>query len=190
MKISGYKIKQAIKAFEQLSEDLDLKATTVPIGHDDRTNFAEKSAVFTANFNKMQRIQVKLADLKKIQLVYNLTVRVKEDQTLADAINETAIYSKILSKLTAILTQVTNAEINVTANSKLKHPSTLAPSGLPPIHDEPFISKSELQSAIRQCKIDVTRTKNLVGYGNSIEIDMEVDENLFNDRIWSGIEDL
>jgi hypothetical protein len=187
MKVTGYKIKEAIKGFERILEDTKLVATAVPDGHDEkgRQNLVDAANDLNKSFLALQILKYKILNLKQLQQVYNMKVKVNESKTLAEVIQEASVPSQLSSALAGALREIVDTEeYNVSHNRALADRTTEFPAGRRPSRHEPVLEKSVLQSAIRNLKSDETKLKNLIGYGNGVEIDLDFDKSLVQESSW------
>jgi len=187
MKVTGYKIKEAIKAYERLLEDVKLDGTTVPVNHE-QSVFPVQFDALMQGLHATQILHAKIIALKKLQLQYNEKVKVDGQQTLANVIADTTLPTKLVTKIQGLLVQMQAVLPHVSANAQRRFPTAQCPQGLPPAYPVPVMDVTILQKAIRKLRMQETKLKNLVGYGNSVELEMEVDETLFDQNRWQSFD--
>jgi len=190
MKVTGYKIKEAIKGFEHILSDVELDPTEVPSGHDKsgKENLIRKLEKLNDSFLKIQILKNKILSLKKIQQKYNSLVKVDTDLTLADAIQNASYPAQLISHLTKLINEVVASSYNVSRNRQLSDKTLEFPNGKRPIYDEPVIEKEVLQSLVRRLKTNETKIKNLIGFGNGVEIELDVDVSLLDEDSWNNFD--
>jgi len=188
MKVTGYKIKEAIKAFERLRDDFVPTAVAVPLSHEDRSNLVAAAEKFNRDFQTNQILLSDIYALKRLQLSYNANVKVDGEQTLSDVIQETSRIAQLASMLSSATSATATAETGAAANRDLLNADAFNPKGRNPRYAEPALEKTVLQQALRKFRSDETRLKNLVGYGNSVELEMNVDETLFDENRWTNFD--
>lgn len=187
MKITGYKIKEAIKAYELILADIDLVTCIVPESNDlsKRSDMIKAKNDLNETFVLIQYLKSKIHNLKKIQQKYNSLCKVDGVRTLAEAIQDATIPVQLSSILAQAVREIILSEGSREYNIQNSDPTSLHPLGKKPALKEPVIDKQELQRVIRKFKSDETKLKNLIGYGNGVEIEMDVDPELFDESSWN-----
>ena len=197
MKITGYKIKEAVAAYKRLIKDLDLSPAAVPSSKQPRSEmddwtgrFSNQDQVtrssneFQKNFVIFQLLKKKLVALNLLENVYNDKVKVLDSDTITVAIDEIEYYEDMLSFLNDTLHQINDAERNVQRNKELKYPSSKDELQQPPKYREPLIPKEKIQEAIRSFEVAHTKLKHAYNIAVATEISLDVDERLFDESSW------
>jgi hypothetical protein len=172
MKITGYKIKEMLKLVERLQDDFPLTGIYLPKEVDDETGGFYYAQILSSNFETHQILSEDISRLKLIQLKYNSLVKVGDNMSLAEVIQTTSKISGLATKLEGVLREVQTAEVGVKMNREHCEPSQMYPHGRQPRFSVPCIQANDLKSALRKFRAEETRMKNLIGYGNSVEVEM------------------
>lgn len=176
MKITGYKIKELLKLIERLQNDIPLQATFVPTSMTDTGAFF-RAQCLNENFEKHQVLAEDISRLKMIQMKYNTLVKVGEDMTLAEAIQQSSKISGLSTKIEKILKESEAAKHGERLNREHCEPSQMYAQGRAPRYEVPAIDENDVKKILRKFRSEETKIKNMIGYGNSVEIEMLDDDS-------------
>ena len=185
LKVSGYKIKEAIKGWEGIRDEIQLVGTWVPETNDKALlaqQVATKISEFDTSVSNVVATENKIIQLHFLQDAYNRHVKVDGEVTLSTVIKRLGTISRHLLRLEGLKYAIDSAADGPRRNRDLATSSKEYPEGRNPAYAEAFVTAEQVKVMIRSTKKQEQRTKNLIGYGNAVVIDMtaDVDSDLFS----------